>query len=217
MEIIDKIRIYKMFVWSLSVTVIGIAVIAWGNNLNWTLGNLSVYQLFPLLGLMAFSIMWGHYIALAVRKLMGLGEDSSKTYYKYTGYLVLALILLHPGLLIFQLWYDGFGFPPNSYLENYVAPSLAGAVYIGTVSWVFFIAFEFKKWIKGTKLWPTVRYGSDAAMIGIFIHGLVLGSNLQTGWYNRVWIVYGVTLVLSLAFIYYSIWSNKQTTRKGIV
>src|SRR5688572_13852910 len=88
---------------SLSVSIL--AVIAWGGYYGWTL-NLSLYQIFPLFGLLAFSIMWSHYIAGFSRRLLGYGSEALADFYARTAAVVLGLILLHPGLLILQLFLD---------------------------------------------------------------------------------------------------------------
>ncbi len=183
--------------------VIIIAITVWGQGLRWQFDHLSIYQFFPVLGLIAFSTMWSHYIASVVRQLLGIERRVLHTYFEATSLIVLAAILLHPGLLWYQLWRDGFGLPPGSYLNHYVAPSLKWAAILGTISLFVFLAYELRRKYYDKHWWRYVAYASDAAMIAIFIHALNLGTNVQTGWFRVVWWGYGVSLIGALTYIYY--------------
>ena len=58
--------------------------------------------------------MWAHYIVSATRQQLGIDKRVLHTYIEVTGWLVLILIILHPGLLEWQLFHDGLGLPPGS-------------------------------------------------------------------------------------------------------
>jgi hypothetical protein len=117
-------------------------------------------------------------------------------YFRITGWLVLGLICLHPGLLIYQRFRDGHGLPPGSY-ESYVAPGLGWVTLLGTASLLVFLAFEFHRRYGERRWWRYVQDASDLAMLAIIYHGLRLGSQLH-GWFYYVWWFYAVTLVLVL-------------------
>lgn len=197
-----SVKQLKIVAWTISTSVAAIAFIAWASQMNWKFNSLSTYSLFPLLGLLAFSLMWSHYIVSVIRRKLGFKKESLQNYVEITSLIVLLLILLHPGLLIWQLWRDGFGLPPGSYLENYVAPGLKWVVVLGTLSLVAFLAYELRRWFSEKSWWRYVSYVGDVAMLGIFYHGLRLGSTLQSGWYNTVWMLYGITLVGALIYIH---------------
>ena len=198
-----------MFAWAISVLSVLIAFIAWGDTLSWRLNSLgtSTYTIFPLFGLVAFSLMWSHYIVAAARKYANYPSEVTKQYFNITSLLVLIAIFLHPGLLIWQLWRDGMGLPPQSYL-NFVDPARKAFVVLGSVSLLVFIAYEFRRKFNKKTWWKFVQYASDGAMIAIFIHGLKLGGNLQAGWYKYVWYFYGLSLVASLLYLY---WPKQKT------
>lgn len=179
-----------------------LAIIVWGNSLRWQLTHLSAYQLFPLFGLLAFSLMWSHYVATVLRRMGGLDKKVLSRYFDITSWLVLLFIFLHPGLLVWQLWRDGFGLPPGSYLSHYVAPGLRWAAVLGTVSLFIFLAYETRRKFNARPWWRFVAYATDAAMIAVFIHGLELGTNLHQNWYKLVWYFYGVILGAALIYIY---------------
>lgn len=205
---------FQIAAYSLSALVCIIAVVAWGQDYNWQFSPLTAYQLFPLLGILAFSIMWSHYVAGAARELLGISKDSLVRYFRYTGYAVLLLICLHPGLLILQRFRDGYGLPPGSY-ESYVAPGLGWVTLLGTVSFFVFIAYEFHRKFGQRSWWHWVMEAGDIAMLAIFYHGLRLGGQLMNdGWFRTVWIFYGLILVAVLARSYfhkYQLYAAKKT------
>jgi hypothetical protein len=191
----------QVFAWGLSSVVAAIAVIAWGETYAWRLSRLSIYQFFPLLGLLAFSIMWSHYIAGFIRRYFGVEKAVLKNYFEVTAAVVAAAILLHPGLLAWQLWQDGFGLPPGSEW-NYVEPAARWAILLGFMALSLFLVFEFRRVYEARPWWKYVEYASDGAMFLIFFHGLRLGGALQLNWFRAVWYFYGLTLLASLVYIY---------------
>src|SRR5688572_12681863 len=99
-----KITALKTFAWLLSLTVTIMAVVAWGQLYDWQLSSLTPYQVFPLFGLLAFSIMWSHYIVSAARQYLGVERALLMPYFKATSWAVLFSIVMHPSLLIVQLF-----------------------------------------------------------------------------------------------------------------
>ncbi len=190
-------RACQIIAWILSLIVCALAVLVWGINYRWQILPINNYVLFPLLGLLAFSIMWSHYIAAAVRELAGLQAGVLKTYFNVTSLVVLVLICLHPGLLIYQRFRDGYGLPPHSY-ESYVAPGMGWITLLGTASLLVFLAYEFRRVFGQRPWWHLVAEAGDVAMLAILYHGFRLGSQLQIGWFRWIWLFYAVTLVTVL-------------------
>lgn len=195
-----KILVIKA--WVLTALVSALAVVAWGQGISWQFEGLSTYALFPLFGLLAFSLMWSHYIIAALRTHYKIDGSVTKQYFEVTSLAVLAFILLHPGLLIWQLWRDGAGLPPGS-TSNYLGPDLKMYILLGVISWMVFLSYEFRRKFKTRAWWKYVQYASDSAMVLILIHSLKIGSNLQAGWLKSVWYFYAASLAVSLIFIYY--------------
>ncbi len=193
----------QIIAWGLGIITTTLSFVVWAQYLDWNFSRLGAYRLFPLFGLVAFGLMWGHYIVAALRGLSGLPSAVSARYFELTSIVVLVLILMHPGLLIVQLWSDGFGLPPDSYLENYVAPSLAWAAMLGTLSLIVFLLFELRHWFSDKSWWKFIGYASDVAMFAIIIHGFQLGTHLQSGWFQTIWIFYTISLLTSIAVIYW--------------
>lgn len=188
--------------WTLSMAVSIIGVVAWIQFFHGRVGHVSSYQLFPLFGLLAFSLMWSHYIVAALRVYLGVERERLHIYFEATSWAVLVALLLHPGLLVWQLWRDGFGLPPESYLRHFVAPELAWVALLGTMSLFIFLAFELRRWFEQRSWWWSVSLAGDIAMLAIFYHGLRLGSQLQTGWLRTLWFGYGMSYLIALVYLY---------------
>lgn len=188
--------------WLLTLTVVVVAMLAWGNYHAWRLAHLSTYAIFPLFGITAFSVMWSQYVMAALAVWSRADSPALRQYFSYTGFAVVALILAHPGLLVWQLWRDGFGLPPESYLQHFVAPSLKWVALLGTTSLFIFLAYELRRLFGHYKWWRYIGYLTDAAMLAIFYHGLRLGDQLQHGWFRAVWFGYGTGLVMALLVLY---------------
>ncbi|OGL35085.1 hypothetical protein A3F65_01970 [Candidatus Saccharibacteria bacterium RIFCSPHIGHO2_12_FULL_47_16b] len=200
MRLRENISVYA---WSLSLLVAVLAFIAWGQGLHWHFSNLSSYRLFPLFGLLAFSLMWSIYIVGRARHYLKPPAKKLSNYYKYLSVTVLVLILAHPGLLVWQLWRDGFGLPPTSY-KNYVGPAAVWAVIVSSIAWFIFLAYELRRIYRDRPWWKYMEIAGDLAIVGIFLHSLRLGTNLQAGWFRIVWITYGLILAVALFDIYRS-------------
>lgn len=200
----DKNLAAQIFAWSLVAAVCAVGFVAWGGVYQWHLRPFSAYLFFPLLGLLAFSLMWTHYIMVVVRLRWSLQKTVLANYFRWTGYAVLVLICLHPGLLIYQRFQDGYGLPPRSY-ETYVAPGLGWVTLLGTACLLVFLAFELRRWFQPKSWWPYVANASDLAMLGIAYHGLRLGTTIQQGWFHDVWLFYALTLILALIYKYYNL------------
>lgn len=187
--------------WALTAAVLGLAFIAWGQGFSWPFAHLNIYELFPLFGLVAFSTMWAQYVVGAAQQIVRADRNLLHIYYNVTGWIVLVAILLHPGLLSWQLWHDGLGLPPGSELM-YVGPMLHAAVVIGMTCFFIFLAFEFRRIFSRRSWWKYMNALVDAAVVAIFIHSLKLGMQIRSGWYQKLWWFYGTTLILILGYSY---------------
>lgn len=197
-----KPRQLQIIAWSLSVLVVVLALTAWVQGFGGRFADLTFYQVFPVFGLIAFSLMWSHYIAAVLRLYFKIERGVLAKYFEFTSLAVLASILLHPGLLAWQAYRDGNGLPPGSEVR-YVSPMLGLYVVLGIISYTVFLTYELRRKFGSRPWWKYVAYASDTAMLLIVIHSLKLGGNLQAGWFRAVWYFYGVTLLGALGYIYY--------------
>lgn len=206
----------KLLITAICLTVLTclLAFVAWASDNQWHFTHLSLYQVFPIFGLLAFSIMWSQYMIAAIKDIFGLSSSLIRSYFDRTSFLVLLAILLHPGILIAQRYKDGYGLPPGSY-ESYVAPMQKWIVILGSVSLLMFLAYELKHWYGEKSWWKYIVLLNDVAILAIFYHGLRLGQDLQGQWYQTVWYVYGLCLLAALTYKYYRKFSRSKLTEKG--
>jgi hypothetical protein len=184
----------------LTLISVTLAIIAWQQINSGPLNELSVYDIFPLFGLLAFSLLWCLYTTDATANYLEVSNESLRPYYRITGYVLLLVILTHPTLLVMQLWRDGFGLPPGSY-SAYVGESLVWVALLGTASLFAFLAYELHRWFKKRKWWKWVVYANDIAMLAVFYHGLRIGGELQSGWFRYVWFFYGSMFVIYMIYL----------------
>jgi hypothetical protein len=197
METQRQNNLVQWVAWGLVLAVCVAALAAWGHTYSWHFLPFNAYITFPLLGLLAFSIMWTHYVMAAVRDIYKIPPEPLKRYFKTTSLVVLGLICLHPGLLIYQRFRDGEGLPPGSY-ESYVAQGRGWITILGTVALLVFLAFELHRVYGKKPWWPYVRDASDFAMLAILYHSLRLGTDLVHGWYRGLWWFYAIVLIVIL-------------------
>lgn len=196
--------------WVLAGIVLLAAAAVWSSQ-RLDGGSLTLCDVFPLLGLGAFGLMWTHYVLGSLRRVLGLEKKVNEVYFQVSSALVLLLIVLHPAILIAQLYKDGFGLPPESYLSAYPKDRLA--IGLGTIALVTFLIFECKKRFHKKSWWRFVEWAQLAAMVLIFFHGLSLGRELSVGWYRAVWYVYGITFILA---VMYNSWYDGNINKRSV-
>lgn len=198
--------------WVVYWFVVLVAIVAWGSGFAWDFSNLNAYLFFPLLGLLAWSIMWTHYF-LGFLSHYSKAFKMSKFYKDMTGYKVLALILLHPGLLAFAQWQSGQGFPPSSYIK-YVGSAMMLSIIFAEIALVTFLSFDVFRRIKNRPViqrnWRWVSLSQMVAMALIFMHSLKLGQNLQAGWFRYYWILLGILLIPSFIVVGKKDWQKPK-------
>jgi hypothetical protein len=185
--------------WLSFFTAILLPFIAWGNYYSWNLPDLTVYQIFPLLGLWAFCVMVTHFLLSAIRTQLP-NTENNKFYSLVTGYFVLVCLLLHPSLFAWQIAKAGYGLPPVSFYE-YAGQDNTIFIVFGSVGLLAFLGYEVLVRIKAkksvAKYWFYVLLTQVIALFLIFIHGLQLGGVLNAGWFRYIWLVLGVTVIIS--------------------
>ena len=174
------------------------------------------YALFPLLGLWAWGIMWTHYAYGGLRIASGT-LTRNPTYSTITMWFVLAFILLHPGILIYEQWSRNDLLPPESFY-SFVGPNMKQYVVLGLVALITFLLYDivlrFKNHRTIQKLWFWISLSQMVAMVLIFIHGLNLGQNLQHGWLQFYWVVLGALLLPCFVLVGIEDWRQHQIIKK---
>jgi len=187
----------QLTAWGLAAIVCALAFISWLQHTH--LSNITTYDVFPLLGLFAFSLMWTHYMSGVLERFIPARQDALQKFFTITSGIVLGLILAHPLLLEWQLWRDGLGLPPDSVFALYADTAGRGAVILGSVSLMIFLAFEAKRFFGQKSWWKYIEYANVVAMFAILYHAYVLGGEIR-GWYQGVWIFYGLSLIAALTY-----------------
>lgn len=185
-------RAYNNFSWLLLGIVLLLGAFGWLDFSSWQIDRVFGLAVFSLLGLWAWLIMWTHYILGAIR-VSQPGLHKAKYYTPVTEFFVLACILLHPTLLALQLNRSGGGLPPTSFYKYVNLANLKLAVVMGAFSLTLFLSYELLKRFKSRKIvqrnWLIVSSAQVLAMVLIFVHSMRLGNNLQSGWFQVLWVL----------------------------
>lgn len=197
------VKRFQLMEWARGLFVVATAVTVWLQVRGFE--SLSIYDVFPLFGLLAFGLMWTHYVNGAFRRMWKVKKPEKDAYWAVSTGMVLALIILHPLLLNYGLVRDGLGLPPASYTAAY--PGKAVFLLLGTLSLLVFLAFELRRWYKNASWWKYVDYAQLAGMVAIFVHALVLGRELSVTWYLVLWWLYGISFI---AAVVYSRWHDSK-------
>lgn len=184
--------------WLIGLSVSLLAVLAWltGHNIG---VKLTLADVFPVLGLVAFSLMWSHYTLGAVRRWSGRERQENDIYWAISSALVLCLIILHPLLLNATLIEAGFGLPLGSYFIAY-GQTDGWFVVLGTCALIIFLLFELRHWYRKKSWWKWIDRAQVVAVVAIFIHGTQLGAETVSKWYGVMW--WGMALTLLFAWVY---------------
>lgn len=190
-------KFFTKLSWAVTFGSIALVTFAWGSNLSWNISDASIYQWFPLLGLIAWITMAEHYYLGTVR-IVNAGLTKPKYFKEVTGAIVLGSLLLHPGLLAYAQNKNGQGTPPEAFV-NYVGEGLKLAVFLGTISLLIFLSFEVFERLKNNRFikkhWIWVSVSQSIAMTLIWVHALRLGGVTDESWFRFIWIFYGFALI----------------------
>ncbi len=166
-------------------------------NTEWTL-NLKdfIRNLYPLLGLVAFSTLWLHAISGVFEEWLVKNFNLDR-FINITVTLILVCFVLHPVLLLISV---GFSFTTIFSFGD------ADDIWFGIVGFLLLITYDIGKALKKHNLfvrhWNKILIISTIGFLLIFPHSLALGGDLQTGLLRKVWIFYGVTAILATIYTY---------------
>ncbi len=174
----------KLLAVLLNVAVIVLATTTWAGSIG---SAISALEVASLLGVLAFSLMWVHYVIDVVAP-QGEAASHDFQYYLSRGAVLLAIVT-HPLLVNWYLVSQGFGYPPTSY-EGLLGAA-AWVVILGWLALFAFVSFELRG--KLSQYMPQILYANIIAMFLVLIHGFVAGMFVINGWYAWVWLFYLVT------------------------
>lgn len=164
--------------------------IQWTPETNW------IQNIFPMFGLLAFSLLWLHSISGAfepwLRKHVNFDVFVSRT-----ATLILIAIILHPLLLLIDMRFS---------LQDTFLYYGKTAVWLGIIGWLLLISYDitkpFKKYAVVAKRWNSILIISNIGFVITFFHALKAGSDLQSGFLKYLFIFYGVTAIICLIWTY---------------
>ena len=188
--------------WIVGVLTIVLAATVWVQVRLLGGRELTVYEIFPVFGLIALGLMWTHFIYGAIRRYYDVDKPTPYLYGTISGGVVLAMIILHPALLWFMLWLDGFGLPPQSYLSVYSTQLLA--IGSGSIALGIFLAYELKHFFGEKSWWKYIEYLQIVGMVAIFYHAIDLGGELDVMWFKAIWWLYIVSFFGAVGYSQYS-------------
>ena len=166
------------------------------NTLNWHFNASLLQNLFPLFGLLAFSLLWLHSISGVFEPWLRKQINFDKFVHS-TSIIILISIILHPLLLLVSLKFN-FSNLFLYYGEKYIR--------IGVIGWLLLITYDIGKALKKynffAKNWNKILIISNIGFLLTFFHSLALGSDLQSGTLRIIWIFYGVTAIIAIIYTY---------------
>jgi len=192
----EKQRGFFWFILFCAIVML-IPVYFWLSLISWNLSSVNLYYLFPLLGMLAFSLMW-------IQTVVGTFDNkfgqifSLERFYSITGLSVLILFVSHPLLASFAQWRSGSGLLLQS-LFNLVESDNKIFLILGMTAFTIFILYEFvprlSKFDIIRKIAPVFQWLSYLGVILVWIHSINLGTHLQTGALKYIWMFYGISAI----------------------
>lgn len=190
-----KIIKYSIILFAYAAGLYPIFIVA--SSTDWAFNSTFLVNLFPLFGLLAFSLLWLHAIS-------GVFEPWLRKYIDFDSYvhatanLILVSIILHPLLLLIALKF--------SFISFWLAgPALY--IWLAVIGWLLLIIYDITKPLKKkygffVRHWNSILLISTIGFLLIFFHSLGIGDDLQQGPLRIVWIFYGVTAILATIYTY---------------
>jgi len=188
----------KLLFW----LIVFLPVYFWGDSFAWDLSRLNLYLLFPLLGMLAFSIMWTQVVVGTFKEKF---ENVNK-FFSRTGVAVFLLFFFHP-VLAAVAQFKSVGLLPLQSFFDLVGPAQKKFLIIGMIAFTIFVLYEIVLRVaalrKVQKLNKFFEIFSEFGIILVFIHSINLGSHLQAGFLKYVWWFYGVSAILMIGWKYF--------------
>lgn len=171
-----------------------IPILAHIRNVSW--GETSLIQaLFPVFGLLAFTLLWLHSISGVFEEWLRERFDFD-AFIHWTALAIFASIILHPLLLLILIKFQ--------VMLLFQGPSLA--IWLGIIGLVLLLTYDIGKALKKREFfsrhWTAILIISNIGFILTFFHSLMIGSDLQSGFMRYLWFFYGVSAILAIIYTY---------------
>ncbi len=165
-------------------------------TLHWAFDGALLSNLFPLFGILAFTLLWLHSISGVFEPFLRKHINFDR-FVHITSILILISIILHPLLLLVTF---------NFNVSNVFLVYGVKYILIGMVGWILLIIYDIGKALKKYNFfavhWNQILIISNVGFLLTFFHSLYLGSDLQSGMLRAVWIFYGITAIIAIIYTY---------------
>ena len=191
--VFETTRLIGYEFYSLTLSVLTPIILRIMNTL-WSEGSL-LANIFPLFGLLAFTLLWLHAISGVFEEWLRKQIDFD-FFVRWSSLVIFFSIILHPLLLLILVKFN--------FLAIYKGAPLAIA--LGVVGLLLLLTYDIGKALQKhdffIRNWRGILIVSSIGTILIFFHSLTLGSDLQSGFLRGLWIFYGTTAVLATIYTY---------------
>lgn len=161
---------------------------------KWALDDTLVYNLFPIFGVLSFTILWLHVISgvfeEGLRKLINFD-----LYVRRTAWIIFASIIMHPLLALFTFDFS---------LWNIIDVYGRWPIVLAVTAWLLLITYDIGRLLHEkdffARHWRKVLFISTVGIIFSFFHSIWIGGDLQEGPLRILWIFYGVTAILATIY-----------------
>lgn len=158
----------------------------------------SLYNVFPVFGLLAWSLLCAQYISGTIRSIIRSSIKNSSIFARVSGAIIFISLIMHPLILFIQRYIDTQTLPPAS-LVSYVGDARMYLIWMAVVALTFFLLFDilrpYYKFLHKLEVWRYISLVQILAMLLIFVHGLLLGSLFADGWIRVWWVLLNIVLV----------------------
>lgn len=179
-----------------------------GESLPTGTADFLMAAIFPIFGLLAFTLLWLHAISGAFEEWLreqfnpprlveaSRGEAGFDAFVHWSALVILVSIILHPLLLLIIIKFKvGLLFSGD--------PT---AIVLGIIGLSLLLTYDIGKMLNRyqffSKNWSNILIISNIGFILTFFHSLKIGSDLQNGWMRPLWIFYGITAIIAIFYTY---------------
>ena len=165
----------------------------------------SLKLIFPLFGLLGFSLIWLQIMLGAfMRPLYALFAPFDLVrFHIWEGVVAIIIVLLHPTILgIAQVLRKGVGW--NLLSIDFVEPRYTIYIILGEIALILFLTAAAAAILRNhtllVKNWRKIHVLQYAVFILITLHSLSVGSHTQTGTLRLLWYFYAITFLAALVY-----------------
>lgn len=200
MPTLSRNRLPKLAVWLLAGLAVFYPLYVWFSNADLTMDKGVWLELFPALGLLAFSTMWLHIVGGAMREKLNKYIDFQQ-FVAVSSLVVLSSIILHPLILTIGLQVNGGGS-----VYDYITDGRNYLIWLAVTAWFIFVGYDILKLFKTQAIvarhWQVIKFVATLGFFLTLVHSLGIGGDLQSGSLKMVWWFYGLTAGIATIYSY---------------